>query len=307
MTKFTAIEDDVVNYYLFQNDETKGPYTLGQLRSMWHAGQITGETHFCPVGGNGWLKLKVIAAQLENETELPSPQPKPLPQPDADKANRARGKKSWLQFLYSRVRSYPKTWVASVLAMVAVIALLADPNLIARFTHRGRTSERPVVNPVPQRSPEFLKRMDDFVREVARMEALTKVGTSKDDFQHQLGTTNGAFLLLEPEWPADFEFDALVDFTLAIRGWKLVSQLWSQNSGSYSYNSSLNEKLKTYAPDEIMIWKDDDGKLTLFPWEQNLRIVMGVATRHSAAGRSRLRGAVLAKPGAVTTGSPLGR
>lgn len=61
-----------MNYYLFQNDEPKGPFTLGQLRSMWHAGSITGETHYCEVGSDQWLRLKLLIDQLE-------PLPKPLP------------------------------------------------------------------------------------------------------------------------------------------------------------------------------------------------------------------------------------
>ena len=61
-----------VNYYLYQNDEPKGPYTLGQLRSMWHAGTITGETHYCVAGNNEWLRLKLIIAKLEPSATQPS-------------------------------------------------------------------------------------------------------------------------------------------------------------------------------------------------------------------------------------------
>ena len=54
-----------MNYYLFENNETKGPYTLGQLRSMWHNGVITSQTLHCYEGGTAWQPLKVIQHELE--------------------------------------------------------------------------------------------------------------------------------------------------------------------------------------------------------------------------------------------------
>ncbi len=66
-----------MNYYLFQNDETKGPYTLGQLRSMWHAGTITGETHYCVAGSDQWLRLKLMITELESSAKQ---QPQAHPQ-----------------------------------------------------------------------------------------------------------------------------------------------------------------------------------------------------------------------------------
>jgi hypothetical protein len=70
----------VVNYYLYQNDEPKGPYTLGQLRSMWHAGSITGETHYCVAGSDQWLRLKLMITELEPlAKQQPEAHPKSVP------------------------------------------------------------------------------------------------------------------------------------------------------------------------------------------------------------------------------------
>jgi hypothetical protein len=55
-----------MSYYILQNDETKGPYTIGQLRAMWSSGAITGETLYCERGYDEWLPLSGIADQLES-------------------------------------------------------------------------------------------------------------------------------------------------------------------------------------------------------------------------------------------------
>jgi hypothetical protein len=64
-----------MSYYILQNDETKGPYTIGQLRSMWNSGAITGKTHFCQEGFSQWLPLSDLQSELE-----PPPSPQPSPQ-----------------------------------------------------------------------------------------------------------------------------------------------------------------------------------------------------------------------------------
>jgi hypothetical protein len=65
-----------MSYYILQNDETKGPYTIGQLRSMWNAGAITGQTHYCKEGYSRWFPL----SGLQSELESPPPQPSLPPQ-----------------------------------------------------------------------------------------------------------------------------------------------------------------------------------------------------------------------------------
>lgn len=62
-----------MSYYILQNDETKGPYTIGQLRSMWNSGAITGQTHYCQEGYSEWLPLRGLQAELEPPPPPPSP------------------------------------------------------------------------------------------------------------------------------------------------------------------------------------------------------------------------------------------
>ena len=58
-----------MSYYVLQNDETKGPYTLGQLRSMWSSGAITGQTLYCQEGYSEWLPLRQLQAELDSPVQ----------------------------------------------------------------------------------------------------------------------------------------------------------------------------------------------------------------------------------------------
>jgi hypothetical protein len=66
-----------MSYYIIQNDETKGPYTLGQLRSMWSAGSITSKTMHCQEGDSRWRQLSVIERELETPAAVPPPAAQP--------------------------------------------------------------------------------------------------------------------------------------------------------------------------------------------------------------------------------------
>ena len=55
-----------MNYHIVQNDETKGPFAIEQLRSMWNTGAINGDTLYCEEGFDTWLHLRVLAEQLES-------------------------------------------------------------------------------------------------------------------------------------------------------------------------------------------------------------------------------------------------
>jgi TM2 domain-containing membrane protein YozV len=62
-----------MNYYILQGDDTKGPFTIGQLRTMWGSGNITGNTLHCREGDKEWKPLRSILNELE-----PSQKPPPL-------------------------------------------------------------------------------------------------------------------------------------------------------------------------------------------------------------------------------------
>lgn len=57
-------------FYINDNGEAKGPYTFGQLRSMWNTGTVTGDTLYCEEGFEEWLHLRILEDELD-----PPPQP----------------------------------------------------------------------------------------------------------------------------------------------------------------------------------------------------------------------------------------
>ena len=67
-------------YYLVLNNEQAGPYTPGQLRSMWQNGKVNAQTQYCIVGATNWQPLINIRAilepgQVQPATVLPPPPP----------------------------------------------------------------------------------------------------------------------------------------------------------------------------------------------------------------------------------------
>jgi ribosomal protein L7/L12 len=56
-------------YYLFIDGKQKGPYTLGQLRSMWQSGAITANTFYWKEGFPDWHTLTSLGPQLEHTVE----------------------------------------------------------------------------------------------------------------------------------------------------------------------------------------------------------------------------------------------
>lgn len=55
-------------YFILQNDEAEGPYSIEELRSLWGAGSITRETFYCEEGYDEWLRLELVADQLQLES-----------------------------------------------------------------------------------------------------------------------------------------------------------------------------------------------------------------------------------------------
>jgi hypothetical protein len=58
------------DYHLWLEEQAKGPFTLGQLRAMWNAGQITSETSYTADAGNSWKHLSEIINELEPASPL---------------------------------------------------------------------------------------------------------------------------------------------------------------------------------------------------------------------------------------------
>ena len=68
-----------MDYYVIQNGETNGPYTIGQLRAMWNSGTLTGETLYCREGWTEWLPLSAMIEELEPPVYVPPQNTSPPP------------------------------------------------------------------------------------------------------------------------------------------------------------------------------------------------------------------------------------
>jgi len=91
-----------MKYYILQNDETRGPYTLGQLKAMRNSGAITTETMHSREGYRHWLPLGVMLHELEPPQSQPhasAPQPSapytpPLPRHESGSKRSSRHNKA---------------------------------------------------------------------------------------------------------------------------------------------------------------------------------------------------------------------
>jgi len=66
-------EKPTMEYYLYLNDEQKGPYTLSQIQSMWRSGNITGNTLYWQDGFSEWIPLSTILHIIEPPPIAPAP------------------------------------------------------------------------------------------------------------------------------------------------------------------------------------------------------------------------------------------
>ncbi len=187
----------IVSYFIHQNGETYGPYTVGQLRSMWSGGQVTGDTLYCEEGYESWLQLRVLADELELANE-PPPLPQPTVVPPPLHVRREGGGKTLLV-------------VAVVAAVVVVIVLVAvvfssgdnptaqappaRPTTPQPSTSTAATDSQAVTEEYARRVNAFADKHDMTVEEVNRWDyvlgrrgltlgdfdqALTKLGQSRD-------------------------------------------------------------------------------------------------------------------------------
>ncbi|MEQ1858462.1 MAG: NINE protein [Chthoniobacteraceae bacterium] len=63
-----------MQYYIYRNDEQHGPYSVGQLRSMWKSGTITGDVPYRYADSDEWIPLSTISDELEGPTQTaPTP------------------------------------------------------------------------------------------------------------------------------------------------------------------------------------------------------------------------------------------
>lgn len=61
-----------MEYYIFKDDAQQGPYTFGQLRSMWASGTINAATLYWTEGAADWNPLREISSRLDQQSDVPS-------------------------------------------------------------------------------------------------------------------------------------------------------------------------------------------------------------------------------------------
>lgn len=60
-------------YYLLLNNQQAGPYTVGQLRTMWQNGVANAQTQYSFAGGASWQPLINLRTMLESLPGEPAP------------------------------------------------------------------------------------------------------------------------------------------------------------------------------------------------------------------------------------------
>jgi len=68
-------------YYLLLNNQQAGPYTVGQLQTMWQNGVANAQTQYCFAGGASWQPLIKLRAMLETAPVQSTPYSSPPPPP----------------------------------------------------------------------------------------------------------------------------------------------------------------------------------------------------------------------------------
>ncbi len=61
-----------MSYYLYDNQQQTGPYSIEKLKSLWRSGSISGEAFYCEEGYSEWCPLRTL---MEVE---PSRKPSPF-------------------------------------------------------------------------------------------------------------------------------------------------------------------------------------------------------------------------------------
>lgn len=70
-----------VNYFIWQDEQQKGPFTMGQLRSMWANGQLTVNDFYWMEGMQDWSALAELREELELIRQTAEPPPLPFMPP----------------------------------------------------------------------------------------------------------------------------------------------------------------------------------------------------------------------------------
>lgn len=138
-----------MNYYLWINEEQAGPYTLGQLKSMWAAGQITSAMLYWHEGAPEWRALGDFVERAIAREEAPGAVPRAVPVARAQAAAleemavcHPQAESGWVRIVKV---------VAFLVPCLALVYFIIQPfllNLAPDIYYRIHWFEMPAIHPV---------------------------------------------------------------------------------------------------------------------------------------------------------------
>jgi len=166
-----------VAYHLWLDEAAKGPFTIGQLRSMWNSGQITSETHYTPNAGVSWHHLSDIIDELE---------PKSNPVISTPKIQKNMGQTQNVRVSESRLKESPDYSLLSIrikttaIIFFILLVILGPVVWIINITK----TQRPSVDDLIANMQATGQKMN----EAAINQRMARISMSKQDVLRSLGT-----------------------------------------------------------------------------------------------------------------------
>jgi hypothetical protein len=112
-----------MNFWIFKDGATQGPYAESQLRTMWQNGIITADVLCCREGGEDWVPVSTIAGDSS-----PATAPKSSPPARAHSAN-----------ISQPLLSYPREGLLKIVssrdAMVSAYLVSVVLNVLSAFVN----------------------------------------------------------------------------------------------------------------------------------------------------------------------------
>lgn len=243
-----------MSYFIHLDDEAKGPFTIGQLRSMWRSGAITGDTLYCAEGYEEWLHLRVLADELE---EVQQPPPIPRSPPPLIVPNRRSTARKTLAVV-------SLTIFGTILVLWLLVSLAGNPS--------SQDATEPMAASGIESLPPITVRLNEELLTVLKMtdqlDALYKRGCSSTEFVAAGSPAESATLKLESQLPKDDpRRDLLVN---TFEGYQKVAfEMRRKEQGSGT--ESLDALIAVAGVRKVLLTKILEGHMT--PSEKNVYYV----------------------------------
>jgi hypothetical protein len=175
-------------FYIWKNDNADGPFTVAQLRTMWDAGLIHGETLTCEEGQEEWMKAEFLDTLLFPEVPVSRSVPR------ATTIKKA---------VASKTPTWQKALVVTLLLIWGVVHWVTKDTTNGKRSVTANESRIPAPTGTPERGREILTTL-----KAARATptypngwgGIARVGDKQ-------GTPNYCLVLSPDEWDALSEFD----------------------------------------------------------------------------------------------------